>query len=107
LNFRTGSLFSWQIIREEGRNMSAPVTIEELCELEEWAASQDENIRQIAKAVDAFVALRDLMTLELSQKNLLKYLHQEMGIVPKSERGNNSLAKQPGESVPRAILRQP
>lgn len=87
--------------------MSAPVTIEELYELEEWAASQDENIRQIEIAHRASIALRDLMTQELSQKNLLKYLQQQMGIVPKSERGNNSLAKQPGESVPRAILRQP
>jgi hypothetical protein len=107
LTFGFGSVFSWQIIREEGLNMSAPVTIEELYKLETWASKQHGNIQEIEIAHRASIALRDLMTQELSQKNLLRYLHQQMGITPKSERGNNSLAKQPGQSVPRAILRQP
>ncbi len=92
---------------EEGLNMRT-VSVEELFQLEEWAESQGGSIREIEIARRASIALRDLMTQELSQKNLLKYLHQQMGIVPKSERGNNSLTKQSGESgIPRAILRQP
>ncbi len=87
--------------------MSAPVTIEELCGLEQWAKANADTSPHFDVVVRATSTLRDLMSLELSQKNLLKYLHQQMGITPKSERGNNSLAKQPGESVPRAILRQP
>jgi hypothetical protein len=87
--------------------MRTTVTVEDLYGLESWARDNVETGPEFSKAVDAFVALRDLMTQDLSQKNLLKYLHQQMGIVPKSERGNNSLAKQSGESVPRAILRQP
>ena len=87
--------------------MSIPITVEELYQLETWASKQDRNIEEIEIAYRASIALRDLMSLELSQKNLLNYLRQQMGITPKSERGNNSLAKQPGESVPRAILRQP
>jgi hypothetical protein len=92
---------------EEGLNMSTPVTIEELDGLEQWAKANADSSPQFNVVVRATSTLRDLMTLELSQKNLLRYLHQQMGITPKSERGNNSLAKQPGESVPRAILRQP
>ena len=92
---------------EEGLNMSA-VTIEELYQLEKWAGSQHGTIQEIEIAHRASIALRDLMTQELSQKNLLRYLQQQMGITPKSERGSNSLANQPGGSgIPRAILRQP
>ena len=87
--------------------MSAPVTIEELYGLEQWAKANADSSPHFDVVARATSTLRDLMTLELSQKNLLKYLHQQMGITPKSERGNNSLTKQPGESVPRAILRQP
>jgi hypothetical protein len=106
LTFRSGSVFSWQIIREEGLNMSAHLTLEEIYELESWAREKLDTAPQFQGVTRALSSLRDLMTQELSQKNLLKYLHQQMGIVPKSERGNNSLAKQSGESVPRAILRQ-
>lgn len=87
--------------------MDKPVTIEELYGLDKWARANAAASPQYDVVVRATSTLLDLMTLELSQKNLLKYLHQQMGIVPKSERGNNSLAKQSGESVPRAILRQP
>lgn len=84
------------------------LTLEEICELEAWAKSKTELGPEYLQALKAFSSLRDLMSLSLSQKNLLKYLHQQMGITPKSERGNNSLAKQSGESViPGAILRQP
>ena len=93
---------------EEGLIMSTTISVEDLCGLESWARGNVESGPEFSKALDAFVTLRDLMTQELSQKNLLKYLHQQMGIVPKSERGNNLLAKQSGESgIPRAILRQP
>jgi hypothetical protein len=69
----------------------------QLYQLETWASKQRRNIQEIEIAHRASIALRDLMTLELSQKNLLKYLHQQMGITPKSERGNNTRAKQPGK----------
>ena len=88
--------------------MSATVSIEELYALEQWAKVNVDCSPQYDVARRASIALRDLMTLSLSQKALLKYLHQQMGITPKSERGNNSLSKQSGESaIPRAILRQP
>lgn len=87
--------------------MSTAISVEDLYGLESWARNNVKSGPEFSKALDAFVTLHDLMTQELSQKNLLKYLQQQMGIVPKSERGNNSLAKQPGESVPGAILRQP
>lgn len=88
--------------------MSAPVTVDELFELESWVKDNNRGVPQLEIARRASVSLRYLMDQELTQKNLLKYLHQQMGIIPKSERGSNSLAKQPGESgVPRAILRQP
>ena len=94
--------------QEEGLNMSIPVTIEELYELESWAKANVEAAPQFQGITRALSALRDLMSQQLSQKNLLKYLHQQMGIAPKSERGSNSLANQPGGSgIPRAILRQP
>jgi hypothetical protein len=107
LTFGAGSVTSWQIIREEDLNMSISVTIEELYGLEQWAKANADSSPQFDVAVRAATRLRDLMTQELSQKNLLKYLRQQTGIIPKSERGSNSLAKQSGESVPRAILRQP
>jgi hypothetical protein len=89
--------------------MSTPsLTLDEICRLEVWAKSNAECGPEYSQALKAFSSLRDLMSLSMSQKNLLKYLHQQMGITPKSERGSNSLAKQSGESViPRGILRQP
>ncbi|HYX37266.1 MAG TPA: hypothetical protein VE954_29530 [Oligoflexus sp.] len=89
--------------------MSTPsLTLEEICHLEVWAKTNAESGPEYLQALKAFSSLRDLMTLNMPQKNILKYLHQQMGITPKSERGNNSLAKQSGESaIPRAILRQP
>ena len=94
--------------QEEGLNMINSVTIEGLYELESWAKDNIESAPQFQGVTRALSALRDLMSQQLSQKNLLKYLHQQMGIVPKSERGSNSLANQPGGSgIPRAILRQP
>lgn len=94
--------------QEEGLVMASLITVEELCALELWARENADSSPYFPVVVKASLALRDLMGQELSQKNLLKYLHQQMGITPKSERGNNSLAKQSGESaIPRAILRQP
>lgn len=95
--------------QEEGLNMAAQsLTLEEIGRLEVWATANAEAGPEYLQALRAFSSLRDLMSLNMNQKNLLKYLHQQMGITPKSERGNNSLAKQSGESViPRAILRQP
>ena len=88
--------------------MSIPVTVEELYGLETWAKENAESSPHFSVVLKASSALRSLMSQELSQKNLLKYLHQQMGITPKSERGSNSLANQPGGSgIPRAILRQP
>lgn len=88
--------------------MSAAVTIEELYALEKWAIFNINSSPEFDIAIRASKTLQSLMTQNLSQKSLLRYLHQQMGIIPKSERGNNSLAKQSGESViPRAILRQP
>jgi hypothetical protein len=87
--------------------MSTQITVDELNDLELWAKENAPSSPRFDVVIKASTTLRDLMTQELTQKNLLKYLHQQMGITPKSERGNNSLAKQSGESViPRAILRQ-
>ncbi len=94
--------------QEEGLGMSTQITVEELNDLELWAKENASSSPRFDVVIKASTTLRDLMTQELSQKSLLKYLHQQMGIAPKSERGNNSLAKQSGESaIPRAILRQP
>lgn len=88
--------------------MGSPITVEELYQLEAWAKENLDIAPQFQSVTRALSTLRDLMSQQLTQKNLLKYLHQQMGITPKSERGNNSLSKQSGESaIPRAILRQP
>jgi hypothetical protein len=74
LTFGAGSVTSWQIIREEDLNMSISVTIEELYGLEQLAKANADSSPQFDVAVRASTTLRDLMTQELSQKNLLKYL---------------------------------
>ena len=67
--------------------MSATVSIEELYALEQWAKVNVDSSPQYDVALRASIALRDLMTQSFSQKALLKYLHQQMGIAPKSENG--------------------
>ncbi len=87
--------------------MSAQVSLEELYSLETWATEHQNSLPEFTDpALRAFKMLRNLMSQDLSKKDLLKYLHQQMGISPKSERGSSLTSKQHGESaIPRAILR--
>lgn len=98
-----------QIIMEEGLIMSAQVSLEELHSLELWTEANRNSVPEFADtALRAFKILRNLMSQDLSKKDLLNYLHQQMGIAPKSERGQSLLSNQHGGSgIPRAILRQP
>lgn len=89
--------------------MSHPLTLEEIEFLESWASDRRESASEAwSVALRAAAVLRELMSQDLSKKALLGYLHQQMGIVPKSERGSSLLSNQYGGSgIPRAILRQP
>ena len=89
--------------------MSHKITLEEIRFLESWATNRDDSAAEAWDvALRAFHTLRDLMSKNLSNKDLLRYLHQQMGITPKSESGRALLSKQSGGSgIPRAILRQP
>ena len=97
-----------QIIMEEGLIMSARVSLEELYSLEAWAKDNIQSAPQFEIALRTSSSLRNLMSQDLSKKDLLNYMRQQMGIAPKSERGRSILSNQHGESgIPRAILRQP
>lgn len=86
--------------------MSAQVSLEELYSLEAWAKDNVQVSPEFEIALKALSFLRHLMSEDLSKKDLLKYLHQQMGISPKSERGSSLTSKQHGGSaIPRAILR--
>ena len=56
--------------------MSTAISLEELYGLESWAKENAECSPHFEVVIKASTALRDLMSQNLSQKNLLKYLHQ-------------------------------
>jgi hypothetical protein len=88
--------------------MSIQVSLDELYSLEKWANSNVRAAPEFEIALRASSTLRGLMSQDLSKKDLLTYLHQQMGILPKSERGQALLSKQfGGSAIPRAIFRQP
>lgn len=85
--------------------MSSKISLDELVSFEQWAKS---NLNpQIEVALRAINCLRDLMSQELSNKQLLRYLRQQMGISPKSESDRVQALNQLRESgMPDAVLRQ-
>lgn len=89
--------------------MSTKISLDELRLFEAWIQDNlSSNPDQLAIGLRATKCLRELMSQELSKKQILRYLQQQMGIRPKSESGRAAGPNQYRESgTPSILLRQP
>jgi len=88
--------------------MNTNISLDEICLFENYLKDQLLNSapEQADVGLRATKLLRNLMSQDLSKKQILQYLHQQMGITPKSERGSLS-SNQPRESAIPSYLCRP